>query len=143
MSTPQPEPLLERLEKVRQVGTDRWMARCPAHDDKSPSLSVRADGDKVLVHCFAGCSSDDVLTAVGLTWKDLYRDDPWEAARHRPNEAARSYARETFARMDPLDIERQILRIAEADRAAGKPTSLEDRARIEVARERVAAGGAA
>lgn len=42
-----------------------WMARCPAHDDHTPSLSVR-DGKngRVLVHCFAGCDQRDVITAL-------------------------------------------------------------------------------
>ena len=40
------------------------MARCPAHRDRVPSLSVRDAGRKVLVHCFAGCSQDKVIVAL-------------------------------------------------------------------------------
>ncbi len=49
-----------------------WAARCRSHEDKRASLSIRemADG-KVTVKCFAGCSKDDALRAVGLTWRDL------------------------------------------------------------------------
>jgi len=49
--------------------------RCPAHSDRNPSLSLdaNADGD-VLVYCQAGCDTDAVLTAVGLTRRDLYPD---------------------------------------------------------------------
>ena len=49
-------PLLERLEGVISTGADRWYARCPAHDDRSPSLSVTDTGDRVLIHCFASPS---------------------------------------------------------------------------------------
>ena len=65
--------LLARLEKVKATGPDRWIARCPAHQDKTPSLTVRelADG-RVLVHCFTGCATNDVLAAVGLEFSDLY-----------------------------------------------------------------------
>jgi putative DNA primase/helicase len=50
-----------------------WTARCPAHDDHTPSLSIRdSDDDKVLVHCHAGCAQRDVIVALkghGL-WAD-------------------------------------------------------------------------
>ena len=130
--------LLARLEGVRPAGDGRWYARCPAHDDKSPSLSIRDTGEKVLIHCFTGCDPEDVLTAVGLEWKDIY-PDPWECARKRPNEAARKAFKRNEAQFDPLDIERGILAIGSADIKAGKTLSLEDRARLQVALERVQA----
>lgn len=69
--------LLSRLEKVRKAGHDRWMACCPAHHDGTPSLSVRALNDgRVLLHCFAGCSVEAILDAVGLQFGDLYPDRP-------------------------------------------------------------------
>ena len=64
--------LLDHLSGVRSTGVGRWLARCPAHEDRSPSLSIRDVGDRVLVHCFGGCAVDDVLSAVGLTLADLY-----------------------------------------------------------------------
>lgn len=42
---------------------DGWIARCPAHDDSNPSLSLRQDGAKLLVHCHAGCAQSDVVAA--------------------------------------------------------------------------------
>jgi putative DNA primase/helicase len=71
------EVLLDRLEGVRPAGPHSWMARCPAHDDRNPSLSVALRGGRVLIHCFAGCYPDAVLAAVGLTWRDLRESDPW------------------------------------------------------------------
>jgi 5S rRNA maturation endonuclease (ribonuclease M5) len=48
-------------------------ARCPAHDDKSPSLSLSEGGEgKVVVHCHAGCATDAVLAALNLTLADLF-----------------------------------------------------------------------
>jgi putative DNA primase/helicase len=42
-----------------------WMASCPAHDDRMPSLSIRdADDSKVLVHCHAGCDQERVIAAL-------------------------------------------------------------------------------
>lgn len=138
MSTTTPTPLLSRLEGVKPAGEGRWYARCPAHADKSPSLSIRDTGEKVLLHCFTGCDPEDVLTAVGLTWKDLYIDR-WDAARNAPSPGARKYARRTLAAMDPIEHERRILAIAAADLRAERPLSIEDQARAEVALERVKA----
>ena len=64
--------LLSRLNGVRENGADKYMARCPAHEDRSPSLAVKeCDDGRVLIHCFAGCETQDVLDAVGLTFGDL------------------------------------------------------------------------
>lgn len=136
------QKLLARLDGLRPAGAGRWRAKCPAHDDRSPSLSVREDGERVLIHCFAGCDADDVLAAVGLKWADLY-PDRWDCARLRPNEAAKRYFKKKLAEMDPLDIERAVLRIAANELRAGRTLSIEDSARVEVARERLAAAGRA
>jgi hypothetical protein len=69
--------LLDRLEGVKSTGQGRWLARCPAHEDRSPSLSIRELGDgRLLLHDFAGCSAGDVLEALGLSLADLYPDGP-------------------------------------------------------------------
>jgi len=56
----------------KPCGQDRWQALCPAHDDRSPSLSVARKDDRLLVHCHAGCRTADVLQALGLEMGDLY-----------------------------------------------------------------------
>ena len=67
------ERILSVLDKVRNRGDSSWMACCPAHTDKNPSLSIKEtqDGD-ILLHCFAGCGVDDVLAALGLEMSDLF-----------------------------------------------------------------------
>ena len=64
---------LSKLDGVRRTGAGKWLARCPAHADRSPSLSV-AEGDdgRVLVHCFAGCSVHEIVSAVGMDIDDLF-----------------------------------------------------------------------
>ena len=65
--------LLSRLDKVKETGRGQWLARCPAHDDGSPSLSVReTDDGTVLLHCFAQCPAGDVLAAVGMELGELF-----------------------------------------------------------------------
>jgi hypothetical protein len=67
------ETLIERLDGVKHTGVGRFMARCPAHDDRSPSLGVKDCGDGVtVVNCLAGCETEDVLSAIGLSFSDLY-----------------------------------------------------------------------
>lgn len=71
------DALLERLRRVRSTGTGRWLACCPAHEDRTPSLSIRElDDGRILLHCFAGCAVGDVVAAVGLELHDLYPDRP-------------------------------------------------------------------
>lgn len=67
--------VLDLLEQVHPSG-DGWKARCPAHDDTNPSLAVsEGDDGRCLLHCFAGCSVDAVVDALGLTMPDLFPDD--------------------------------------------------------------------
>src|SRR5215210_8541581 len=63
--------LLSRLEGVKEH-RGYWMAICPSHDDHDPSLTVREHEDGVSVKCHAGCSTEDVLEAIGLEGQDLY-----------------------------------------------------------------------
>lgn len=65
----------EDLAKIlggRKAG-GMWMARCPAHDDRTPSLAIAEKDGKVLVYCHAGCSQSDVIGALRArgAWNDL------------------------------------------------------------------------
>ena len=67
------EPLLARLDGVRETGRGTWIARCPSHDDGTASLSIRELGDgRTLINDFGGCDPRDVLAAVGLDFDALY-----------------------------------------------------------------------
>ena len=63
--------VLDRLEQVTG-GKGKWMARCPAHNDKSPSLAICEAGDRVLIHCFAGCETEDVMATIDLSLANLF-----------------------------------------------------------------------
>ncbi|MFI5168078.1 MAG: AAA family ATPase [Thermoanaerobaculales bacterium] len=68
------EAVLAKLPDARKSGAE-WIARCPAHDDKSPSLAIREGSDgRVLLHCHAGCRLDAVLAIIGLNERDLFAD---------------------------------------------------------------------
>lgn len=65
--------ILDRLQKVKAAGTDKWQACCPAHDDKSPSLSIKQTTEgNTLLKCWAGCYTADICAAIGIELKDLF-----------------------------------------------------------------------
>lgn len=89
--------LLDRLERVTQSGPG-WRARCPAHDGKSQTLSIReTDDGRVLVHCFAGCDVLDVLAAAGLQITDLF---PARLGQHYSPSSSSVPARDALALID-------------------------------------------
>lgn len=80
------EVVLPLLDNVKKSGAG-FMARCPAHEDGTASLSVGPGRDHpVLLHCHAGCQPDDILAALGLTWADLStpHDKPAEQGEWTP-----------------------------------------------------------
>lgn len=66
------DQLLSALRKVKKTCPDQWVACCPAHEDKSPSMTIKATPETILLHCFAGCSTFEILGAIGMTFDDLY-----------------------------------------------------------------------
>lgn len=125
--------LLERLDGVRKTGSDKYVARCPAHADKTPSLSIREMSDgRTLVHCFGGCEVEDVLAAVGLTFRDVMPERVGDFPRVRPaftsSDALQALARESG-----------VVALAVANAVDHKPISPEDYARLTVAAGRISA----
>lgn len=67
------DEIVSRFNNVKKKGGGkRYEACCPAHDDKTPSLSIYVNGDWVNLHCFTGCSEEQILNAVGLKKADLF-----------------------------------------------------------------------
>ena len=84
--------VLAQLEGMNEVGPDQWISRCPAHHDKSPSLSISIGGEgQVLLYCFAGCDLDDIVASLGMDvaglWPDRGKDTSPEELRLRKLEA--------------------------------------------------------
>jgi hypothetical protein len=140
------DKVLHGLAGLKRVGPGKWIARCPAHDDRRPSLSIReADDGKVLLHCWIGCSAAEVVTALGLSLSDLFPHDRRNLSDHgtgpmrRPwefKDALRGVAHETL-----------VARLILEDARNGRPLDAETMDRLALAEERVAdalriAGGA-
>jgi len=92
--------LLSSLAKVRRMGNDRWLAACPAHQDRKPSLSIRETPDgRVLLHCWTGCSVEAILESVGLTFDALFPEKA--IGHHVPRERMPFSHREAMAALVP------------------------------------------
>ena len=110
------QDVVDRLEFCRPAGDGKWIARCPAHDDSAPSLSVKDAGNgKTLIHCFAGCGAVEVIEALGLDIGSLFppTDKNYPAER----------------KFHERSIDELVIEIAKADRAAGRVLSPQDRER--------------
>lgn len=86
------DTLIARLDKVKATGPAAWVASCPAHEDKRPSLSIKQVDDRTLIHCWAGCGAADVMAAVGLELRDLFErrhTDTYVAPRRPPLPSSR------------------------------------------------------
>lgn len=128
------ELLLSRLDLVKRTKADCWSARCPAHEDRGPSLSIREiDDGRILVHCFAGCSAHEVVSAVGLSLSDLMAPRALHLER-LPGE------RRPFPAIDVLRgvaFEGLVVLTAAAEMLAGEPLDTFDRGRLALAVGRI------
>ena len=123
--------LLSRLEKVQSIGNNRYKALCPAHDDRSPSLAIKDDGGRLLLHCFCGCETANVLGAIGLTFADIM-----------PNKSTGNFKkdRKPFYAMDVLGIiknEATLVYIYASDMAKGLTLTSKDEDRLLLAASRI------
>lgn len=110
------EKIIERLNGVRARPDGRWMAKCPAHQDRTASLAIREVNDgRVLVHCFAGCEPLDVLTAIGLEMTDLF---PERIDQHMPKVGRVAL---TADAVRALQHELEVIKILADDMSRGTP----------------------
>ena len=118
---------------MRQTGPGRWLARCPGHADKSPCLSIleKEDG-RILAHCFAGCSIDEITRGAGIEIQDLFPDKikaDYVKGERRPfpaSDVLRAVAEEA-----------QLVAVAACNLGQGLELTAEDRERLMLASERI------
>ena len=131
--------ILSRLDGVKRSGRG-WLARCPAHSDRSASLSV-AEGDdgRVLLHDFGGCELSDVLAAIGLSITDLFprRLGHYTSPAERAAAVERARQARIGAALSALASESAIVEVAASQIAAGRALSPADLDRLSVACERI------
>jgi RecA-family ATPase len=84
--------VLARLDRHKAKGHGQWIARCPAHDDRNPSLSIKeGENGAVLLKCFAGCDTAAVVAAMGLELSDLF--PPRDSASRGSSVVQRNFTR--------------------------------------------------
>jgi DNA primase len=70
------EELLALLDGVKPATRYSYKALCPAHNDVDPSLDIKLEADdRILLHCFGGCTTESILEQLGLDFKDLFNDN--------------------------------------------------------------------
>lgn len=130
--------VLDRLDGVRPAGRD-WVAKCPAHSDRSPSLAVGvSDEQAVLLHCFAGCAAIEVVQAIGLRMSDLY-PRPLMLVSGAParRKLALGYESRWRAALRAVLHESTIIQVAASDLVQRSGLSEEDHQRLTEAVERI------
>lgn len=127
------EEFVLRLEGVKRSG-EGWMAKCPAHEDRTASLSIGTGLDgRVLLRCFAECSVHAIVSAVGVELRDLFPPrlvhsaGPSRPPRHSPADMLRL-----------LELEALVVVAAARVLKAGHPLSEVDAQRLALANERIA-----
>lgn len=128
------ELLISKLDKVKQTGPARWIACCPARDDKHPSMTIRElDDGRVLIHDFGGSTVNEILDAIGLDISDLFP----------PRQTYGKPERRPFPAADVLraiGYEALVVCAAAVTMMSGEPFTQVDRDRLILAASRIQSG---
>lgn len=114
------EVIIQKLNKVKRISNKRFMACCPVHDDRSPSLGVEELSDgRILMNCFAGCDTYEILQTLGLEMADLFPGGKlgefkgWQQLQDQYSKA------KEIKQQSTLETHRTVLFIAQERRAKG------------------------
>ena len=119
------------FEKSYRSGKDEYQCLCPAHNDKTASLSIKnLPDERILIHCFAGCAANDILKAVGLTFDDIV---PKRLGDFKPV----SKPFNPYAVLKAISNETLLVALAGLEVANGKTLPQEDKDRLMIAVNRL------
>lgn len=137
MSTPI-NNLLSKLSHVKtkntnQAGFNQWQALCPSHPDKTPSLTITecADGT-VLVKCWSGCTTNEIVKAIGLELKDLFVQQP-----DKQGYSDRASKKQKCPSQKAIEHEQLIIQIAQSHLKKGDVLNPTDHQRYQQAKKRL------
>ena len=142
-----PALLLNRLQNVKRTGDQQWRASCPVHKSRSrSSLAIRQVEDgRLLMHCFGGCESLEILKVCGLKMTDLMP----ERITHHATPAEKKKWREAATMRDwkearkTIQHEARVVWVAGKQIQDGKPLNDADDNRLDQALERIVQAGRA
>ena len=119
------------FEKSYRSGKDEYQCLCPAHNDKTASLSIKnLPDERILIHCCAGCAANDILGAVGLTFDDIV---PKRLGDFKPV----SKPFNPYAVLKAISNETLLVALAGLEVANGKTLPQEDKDRLMIAVNRL------
>lgn len=98
-------------QKKSNRGRNEWESACPACDSRERKLVITEEPDRFLLYCRKSCSHDEIVSAAGLTWRDLKKDN---------------YISKPKPKFDTYH--QALILVAEADMAKGKVLKSGDRA---------------
>jgi hypothetical protein len=79
------DQILDRLVNVKKSGTNKWTACCPVHEDGTPSMGVKDDGNLILMYCLGcGAKGPEIIRALGLPVGALFKDENGLPSDHVP-----------------------------------------------------------
>tara|TARA_S200002703_G_scaffold98191_1_gene84880 strand:+ start:3224 stop:3640 length:417 start_codon:yes stop_codon:yes gene_type:complete len=122
---------LPLLSKVRSTGQGRWIACCPVHEDKTPSMTITESDESVLIHCFGcGANGKDVCEALGIDPFELFGRDFIAGEYKKPRIPAADILR-------CLDFEVMFLNCVQQQLAQGQPLTDKDKDRMKLTSKRI------
>jgi len=105
---------------IKQTGPDKYQARCCSHDDRTASLTITVTDEKILLHCFAGCSAESIMSDLGLSMTDLFPESDFDREAYKKSKQIK-FHRKQFMR------DWVIVKLAQYDVNRGKLISPNDR----------------
>ncbi len=128
------DALLSHFDGVKETANGKYVVKCSAHDDRNPSLAIsEGDGGRLLLKCWAGCETEDVLSAVGLKFADVMPERVGDDHRYKPLRQ-RFDARQLLA---TLDHEAMVTAVIAGDILEHKHIDEETWGRLAVAVNRI------
>lgn len=140
MTTNHPLPINKLLSKLQKVtakkptkdGLNQWQALCPAHADKSPSLTITECTDNtVLLKCWSGCTASEIVRALGLELKDLFKYKPTHKQANNNQRLKKRPSKQA------IQHEKLIVSIAKASLNKGQQLTNTDQHRYQLALQRL------
>jgi len=122
---------LHLFDKVISTGQNRWVAICPCHDEKTPSMTITEGDDSVLMHCFGcGANGKDVCERFDINPMELFSKDFTPGDYKKPRIPAADILR-------CLDYEILFMSCVNRQLLAGQPLRKEDTERLKIAAKRI------
>ena len=132
---PNLDNILSRLNKVKGRNGN-WVACCPAHEDRSPSMTIKETPDgKILMHCFSGCSIGEIAGAIGIDLSDLFPPtNDYDYNKPQRRDKPRFLASDL---LKVISFEATVVAISANDMARGRELQSSDKERLLLACQRI------